>query len=484
MSDKDVAIKGGFWTSCSTIATMLSQILRIVILTRFLSKAEFGIVSISSMVIGLCLAFADLGFSSIVMYKHDLKDEEFSSLYWIQMILYIIIASIMAVASPLVATIYEEPQLKNVVSVSALTLVCLSIGQLYESVLQKNYQFKSIAIRNIITSIFSLFLAWYLAWAGFGVYSMILSTMFQALFYNIWNLINGTKIRNVSFCLKFKEVFPLIKMGLYQTYTRIADYFSSQLDVMIIGKLLGLEVLGGYDLAKQLMSRLSKFVRTVISQVALPIISNSNQNPAAVKARFLTMIKIVAYMSIPVSVTTAVFSRDIVRILYGVSYVDIAPLVAIFSIYTVFTSLGSFFDMLGIAKGRMDLNFKSTVYRILITTPIVFLTSLISIKAVAWGQIVANILMTIAVWMVIVRKTYPMSFKEYINQFLRLGIVLGLLGLVLYFPFNVGDLWDSMNLVVSILIKATIFIIAMLLSCRLFLKDEMVSLYKLVRRKS
>lgn len=483
MSDRDIAVKGGLWTSSSMIVTMLSQLLRVVILTRFLSKSDFGIVSISTMVIGLCLAFADLGFSSIVMYKHDLKDEDFSSLYWIQFFLYGFIASIMVLASSLIASIYEEPELTNVIAVSSLTILCLSSGQLYESVLQKHYFFKSIALRNISTNVLSIFFAWYLAWRGYGVYSMIFSTMFQSLVYNIWNLVVGVRLRKLKFCIHFEQVKPLLKMGMFQTYTRICDYFSSQLDVIIIGKFLGMEALGGYGLAKQLMSRLGGFIRSVFSQVTLPLLSNHNEDADAVKAKFLMVIKFVSYMCFPICMTTAVFSKDIVQIVYGNNYLDIAPLVAIFSILTAMNCSGCFFDILGIAKGRMDLNFMSTIYRIILSTVVIVIMSHVSIEAVVWGQVLVGVLMTIVVWKIIVNKTYPIPFMLYFIQFSKVLFIAVLVGSFFYYFYSIYVFPIQVNGIILLVVKITFYLLSLSLIYYLFLKKEYMSLYRLIRKK-
>ena len=90
-NEKQIAIKGGLWTGLSTAVSLLTAVARMMILTRFLEKSDFGIVSIINMIIGLCTTFTDLGFASVIMYKQNLSDKEFSSLYWIQFIFFIFI---------------------------------------------------------------------------------------------------------------------------------------------------------------------------------------------------------------------------------------------------------------------------------------------------------------------------------------------------------------------------------------------------------
>lgn len=414
-STKSVAIKGGLWTSSATAVALFVQLARVMILTRFLEKGDFGVVSIVNMVVLLCTSFSDMGFSSVVMYKKEMNTHEFSSLYWIQLIIFTVVYLILWACSPLIADFYSEPILKDLIPLASLSIIFIAIGKLYDSVLQKQYKFKTLAIRNISTNIISLFVAIYLAYRGFGVYSLVISSLILPLVYNIWNLLACYHILPVRLYLNIKEVLPLIKIGLYQTYSRIADFFSNKIDIIIIGKLLGTDALGSYDLAKNLVTKLVDFIRTVVSQVAMPIIANKNDDASAVEKSFLEISGLVSFICTPVCFTMASFSDYIVLVAYGRSYMDISFLVMIFSFVSLVSCVISFYDMLGIAKGRTDLNFKNTIVRILITLPIVFITSLFSINVVALGQLFAILLSGFAFWIIVVKATYNIDSKKYLK---------------------------------------------------------------------
>ncbi len=281
----------------------------------------------------------------------------------------------------------------------------------------------------------------------------------------------------------FMEILPLIKIGVYQTGTRILDFFSNKLDVMIIGKLLGTEALGLYDLAKELVYKLVDLIRIVVSKVALPILSNNNSNEDAVRNKFLMITKTVATLCIPICVTVAVFSEDVVHIVYGESYIEMAPLVSIFSVITMFTSISSFFDMLGIAKGRTDLNFRNTIYRVLMTTPMIFVCSLWSITAVAIGQLIVTLCMFFVFWSVVVQKTYPMSLKEYFAQFdhvlyLTVAIALVVCGIRILVSDKIGGTW-----VFSMIIFGLIYSLLLISSALIFLQKEIKFFANLLKGK-
>ena len=472
-NDRSVAIKGTFWTSVSTAVTLVATFARTMILTRFLEKSDFGVVSIINMVIGLCVTFTDLGFASVIMYKQKLTDKEFSTLYWVQLLLFVGIYIILWLCSPLVASFYSEPVLSRLIPVASLSVICQAIGKLYGSVLQKRYQFKLLAFRNIISNLISLVIAWWMAWKGYGVYSLVISTLSQAVILNLWNFISGSKIQKVSFLFDFREVVSLIKIGVYQTGARILDFISNKLDVMIIGKLLGTEALGVYDLAKELAFKFVDFIRSVVLNVALPILSNSNTDDNSVKSKFLVITKTVATLCLPVCLAIAVFSKDIVHIVYGEKYLEIAPMVTVFAVITVITNFTCFFSMLGISKGRTDLNLRTTVYRVFLTIPTVFICSHISIFGVVIGQLFLTIIMSIVIWHVVLVKTYPIPVKLYFSQFdkqLILNVVVSLLVFAIHQLGFVSII--TANWVIKFVIEAIIYVLFWAIGMRLFLMKD------------
>ena len=479
-NDKSIALKGGLWTSVSTAVTVLTQFARLMILTRFLEKSDFGLVSIVNMVIGLCLTFTDLGFSSAIMYKRDITQKEYSTLFWMQLIIFGLLYLVLFGLSPVVANFYDEGQLRVLIPIASLTVIFQAFGKLYDTVLQKQYQFKVIAFRNITSNIISLIVGVLLAWKGFGVYSLIFSTLSYAVILNTWNFISGMRVQKVIFYCNPRSVIHLLKIGVFQTGTRILDFLSNKLDVMIIGKLLGTETLGLYDLAKNLVNTVVDLVRTVVSKVALPILSNNNDNDDAVRQRFLKMTKVVAYICIPLCIGIAVFSKEILWIVYGSSYIEASTIMSLFAFVAMFNSICSFYDMLGVAKGRTDLNFYNTVARILITTPIVVLTSLISIEIVAYGQLLATILQSIAFWLIVVNHTYPVSFKYYFSQFSKWLVIQLACFMIMYVikPLVAITEMPVLSFMASVLIYAALLVIPTLL----FMQEDITYFRNLIKR--
>ena len=152
MSDrfnKKLIISGLGWTTISTITNGLVQILRLSILSRYLTKEDFGLVAILTLILGLTQVFSDMGFSAAIMSQKKIEKSNFLSLYWLQFGVFVLMMMAISLCSPIIANYYDSPVLLILVPIMMSELFFVSLGKLYDTVLQKNMEFRTIAIRNI-----------------------------------------------------------------------------------------------------------------------------------------------------------------------------------------------------------------------------------------------------------------------------------------------------------------------------------------------
>lgn len=480
MDFKHTAISGVKWTTVSTFMTTLVAVLRLSVLTRFLSKEDFGVVAIITLVLGLTQTFADLGFSSAIMYRQDLTRRDFSSLYWIQLIFFFIIYVAISLCSGVVAGFYETSSLTYLLPLALLDLICYGIGRLYDTILQREFLFKVIAIRNIVCSLISLAVAIVLAALGFGIYSLVLSTLFQTLVNNVWNAVAGQKYYKIQFTVSFKRTIPLIRIGIYQTGTQIVDYISAKLDILIIGKLLGAEALGIYSLAKELVMKVVVIINTIANKVLLPYFSVLQNDDDVLRRNYCRVIRLLSLVNIPVTMSVGLLSSCVVPIFYGDSFMEAVPIVSILSIWSIFICIGNPIGNVSIAKGRTDLSFKYVLVRILLSIPIVWITSTISVTCVAWGQAFLAFSLFLIGYRMLLYQLIRLPFRDYINSFCKIVLLSLLVSVCLYYPIHSNILCiesSVLQLVVYMLFLMFIYgILALLFFRDMF--NEMIQLLK------
>jgi len=471
MNLKEKAISGAKWITISTIVVALVQMLRLMILTRFLGKAEFGIVAIITFVLGLTYTFSDIGFSAGIMHEKDVDEKDFSSLFWTQLLIFFVIYFILSCTSPLIASFYNERALSHLIPIALFDLVLAGIGKLYDTVLQKTMQFKKIAFRNIISALCSVVVAIILAILGFGIYSMILSTLTQSLINHLWNFITGQQQYKIHLFCSVKRIKPYFKIGIYQTGTQIIDYFCSKFDILIIGKFLGTENLGIYSLAKEIILKLILVINSIVNRVALPVLSYHNSSNTFLRTQYCKMLNLLSTVNFPINVFFGVFSYQIVFLFYGPKYIDIAPLVSIFSIYSIFHSIGNPVGNLAIAKGRTDISFQYVIVRSIISIGIITITALYSTRVVAWGQVILIISMLFVAWKMLINKLIQLPILTYIKSFSTNGLVALIIGLP-FFVIVHYNIFNISNLIFQLIIYGGLFILLYLIVLFLYVKEK------------
>ena len=413
MQLKEKTISGLKYSFLSTCVTAATQFLRIAILTRFLDKSDFGLVAIVLLVLGFTSLFSDLGFSVALMHKQEVSKGEFSSIFWINFGINIIIFFIIWAITPIVSIFYNEQILNKLIPLMGLELILNSFGKFYSTQMQKEMKFKFISIRDIIGAGISLIVAIVAAYYGFGVYSIIYSSLSNVIIVNLLNFINGYKILPIIFHISMKETKDFLQIGLFQTGAQILDYFANKIDVILIGKFFGTSNLGIYNLAKELILKPISLINSIINRVALPIFSKVQTNPMLLKEIYCKVIKSITFVSFPILAMFYISSSQLVIIAYGIHFKEVTPLFELLIIWGLISAINNPSSNLAIATGRTNLSFYWTSLRFAIGPLAIIIASLISIKAVACMQSVIALLFYYLFWRYIINKIVTISFSEY-----------------------------------------------------------------------
>lgn len=475
MSYKKELVSGAKWTTLSMVITSIAALLRLAILTRILDKSDFGIVAILTFVVGLTQTFSNLGFSAAIMHEKMLTRETFSSLYWIQLMAFSAIYFLMSTGSFLIADFYAEPRLIVLLPIMLLELPIFGIGRLYETVLQKEFLFRIIAVRNIVSSLLSLVLAVVLALCGYGVYSLVLSTLFNALLLNVWNLWVGQKQVRLKRVLQFRQVWPMMKIGFFQTGTQIVDYVAGKLDVFLMGKFLGMEMLGVYSLSKEILVKLFTMLNGIANKLLLPLLAKQQEDLETLKNNYLKSVYLLTFVTFPLLIAIGVFSIPVVGVLYGDQFTEAAPIIALLSVSYLFSVVSNPVGSLTVALGRTDTSFYYTIVRLVMTLPVVVVTSSISLQCVAYGQIFLGFWGFLLVFYMMIKKYLHISLIIYTRSFFKnLCVVLvfgGICSVVVNInPFNVTS--DYLFLLVYGTLALLSYIMVIFF---LYRKDKVVS---------
>lgn len=414
MSLKRQAISGVIWTSGSSVAMALIQILRLSILTRFLEKSDFGLVAIVVLVLGFTRIFSDLGVSASLFSKKEISKNEYSSLYWVSLILAMVLYLGLLAATPLIAAFYGHMELRLLIPVMSLDLIFSTIGRQFRIFSQKALSFKGLAIIDIVAAMLSLIIAIVIAIKGGGIWSIVYSTLFASLFTSVCLVIVGLRSHPLLFYINIREGWTFYQIGLYQTGSQILDYLASQLDILIIGKIMDTSDLGVYNLVKQLANRVYTVINPIVTSVAIPILATLQDEIKKLKIKYLQLLSVVSFINVGVYCLLAILSREVLLIFYGQDYVSASLIFQILCIWGAFSAVNGVASVIVIVKGRTDLGFSWTIIRIILNPIFIIVGSFWGLNGIVIGQAMYALLSFILYWRVlIINILSEISFKEY-----------------------------------------------------------------------
>lgn len=418
MNLKQQSILGAKWMTLSTGLVSVFAILKISILARFLDKTDFGLMALVTFVLGFMNLFMNMGLPAAILHKQNITNNEYASLYWLNLGFSIFLYIVLILLTPLMAKFYSEKELLVLLPIVGLSLIISGAGQQFKTIEQKELHFKYISLVEISASFLSLIFSIILAVKGFGVYALVYSALLLYTFSNSVYLIHGLKSRGLRIHFSFLEAKPFLKIGIYSTGGQIINYFNKGLDIIIIGKLFGIEVLGGYSLAKQLVLRPKQLFGLILTRVASPTLARLQDDIILLKRNFLKLSNLVATINISIYLIIIVFSSIIVRVFYGSGYENIEILVKILSLYMIFIAVRNPVTSLITATGKTYLDF----YWYLFTFPVIPIAILIgaqiNIEWVAISMVIAMAVLFIPYWWFIIRKLIPASLFEYMKTLL------------------------------------------------------------------
>jgi len=430
---KKKAISGVKWTGVSTVFGSLTQILKIAVLARFLSADDFGLMALAMVLIGFTQTFADGGVSNAIIYKQDINRKQLSSLYWFNIFVGFVLFIIILIIAPFFSHFYGEEELKKIIPIIGITVFLQSFSFQFRALFEKELRFDLLSKIELLSKFLSLAFAVFLAYRGYGVYAlvysfvlMVLSEVFLLVFY-------GLKIHRPLFYFSIKDILFFIRFGMFQLGERLTNYFSSQLDVILIGKILGTDTVGIYSVIKQVVMRPAYLINPVITRVSFPVMSKFQDDVQKLKNVYLKTIKYVASVNFFIYSVMVVLAPELIYILLGEKWLPYTTIFQLLSVYFMFRAIGNPVGSLILARGKPDLEFYWNIVMVFYISLWIFFGSFYGILGVSISLALSHIILITVDWYFLVRKMCGANFIEYHKEILNPFLISSFVGIFILF---------------------------------------------------
>ena len=352
MSLRKSAISGVKWSSISLFGRRGLSLLTTIILARLLAPADFGLVAMAAVVIGFIELFKDLGTASAVIQRKDPSQGLLASVFWLNAGFGLAAAMVLYLLAPLLGVFYHEPQVIPIMQVLSLSFLLSGLSNVQMSLLERNLAFDKLARIEIGASLFASLVGITAAFLGHGAWSLVYQ-MLAGNFLATLLLWSGSRWRP-SWQFDWAEIRSVMGFSLNLTGASIFNYFARNADKLLIGRYLGSQDLGYYDLAYRLMQFPLQGISAVIGRVMFPLYSRMQDDAGQFGRTYLKVAAAIALISFPLMLGLTALAGPFVLTLFGLAWIPVIPLLLILAplgaVQSIATTVGSIY----MAKGRTD----------------------------------------------------------------------------------------------------------------------------------
>ena len=309
---KSKVFKGLCWKFGERVSAQLITLVVSIVLARILTPHDYGVVAIVMIFIAIANVFVSSGFGNALVQKKNADNLDFSSVFYINIGVGVVLYAVLFLTAPLIASFYGMPVLSPVLRVVGIRLVVASVNTVQQAYVSRHLLFKRFFWSTLFGTLISGVVGIAMAYSGFGVWALVAQYLTNTCTDTVvlWFTVKWRPERRCS----WKRAKGLFTYGWKMLVSGLIDTGYRQLRGMIIGKKYTSEDLAFYDRGDKLPSLIITNINASISSVIFPTMSKFQDDRERLKQMTRRAIQISAYILWPFMVGFAVVAEPFVRL--------------------------------------------------------------------------------------------------------------------------------------------------------------------------
>lgn len=321
---KQRTIRGGLARLCAQGANFFIRLCSLMVLARLLGPRDFGLVGMVTAFTGILTLFRDFGLSSAAIQRTHVTDEQISTLFWINIFVGMLLGLLAVSGAPIIAAFYHEPRLVGVTAVLALGFVFNAAGVQHSVLLQRQMRFTALAVINTVGLIAGTAIGIGGARAGYGYWALVGMTVTIPLISTVGFWLTTAWVPGMPH--RQTGIRSMLRFGGTVTLNGLVSYLANNVEKVLLGRFWGVDALGIYGRAYQLVNIPTDNLNFAAGEVAFSALSRLQDDPIRLKRYFLTGYSVVLALTLPMTVACALFADDLILLVLGPKWSAAAPI--------------------------------------------------------------------------------------------------------------------------------------------------------------
>lgn len=445
-----------FWKSIERTSTQFINFGIQIILIRLLTPDDFGAFGIIMVFINFFSILVNGGFSTALIRKKEVSDEHYSTVFITSSIISIILYISLFLLSPFLEFYFNINNFALVLRVLGLNIIFNALFLIQNVIIARRMLYKELFLCVLVSTIISGVVGIYLAYSGFGLWSLVILQLSNQLLLVIllwfrvkWNFVYSFS-KNIA--------SELISFGWKILSINLLNSIHENIRNILIGKRYSLVMLGYYEKGNMVPQVIINNVTVTIQSIMLPTFSAFQDDKQKLKQLLRKSISMSAFIIFPLMIGLALISKPLVILFFTENWIEAVPFIQIASITYLIYPINAANIQATTSLGRGNILLKNELlikvigFLVLICSIFIFDSTL----AIAYSLLISTLISTII-------SMYPnkvilnYKFKEQFGDLfpsISMSFIMGLF-VNSVTSFNLGS---SIQMLIQILVGIIVYV--------------------------
>jgi O-antigen/teichoic acid export membrane protein len=321
------SMKSAAWVGIGNVANSGISFVVFVVLARLLSPAEFGIVAVATVFLDILAVVARGGLPDAIVQKHDLEEEYADTAFWVSTGVGVLCCLVLLVASYPIALIFKMPHLQEVLEVLSIVFVIGGLGGIHEGRLQRAFGFRSLSIRGLVANLVSGGIALWLAFSGYGVWSLVVQRLLSSLAILIITWVAFPWLPRT----RFNKVYAReqLAFGSKVFGTNLLLILNNRVHELIAALFLTAADVGYMRASWRCIDMISQLSVIPLSSVALPTFARLQREHGKLETAYMHFVSVSSTIAFPAMFGLAAIAPTLLPAVFGEQWRPAVPVLQI-----------------------------------------------------------------------------------------------------------------------------------------------------------
>lgn len=411
------ASRGFVVTGCAQAVKVALQMLSLVLLSRMLSPEDFGIMAMAAPILAFMGIFQNLGLTQATVQRDAIAHIDVNFLFWINTLASVAVAALVFATSPFAVFFYSETRVGPLIAALALPMLMWGLGAQHNALLNRRMEFGRLALIEVMVGVASLATAIIWAWLSPTYWALWASSLVGSLVYvaMTWSAAAWWPTRPLRSPIGRK----MLGFGAGLTGFNLTNFFSRNLDNILIGYHWGNFELGHYDRAYKLLLFPLSQITNPLSQVMVPTLSRLLNEPDRYLTVYFKVFGLLQFFILPLIATAVALSSTVVVFFLGPQWEIAADIFSVLGIAALTQTISNPTGWLFISQGRTKEFAAWGAFSASVTILVFFVTVPYGVMTLAAGYSAISVLTTPILWFYTTRNG-PISGRSAIRHIIPL----------------------------------------------------------------